>query len=127
MLEQRRMRQPSDNDERTPSPPFGYSRPCELDRQAQIRVVAQFHAHRIKPNRIAYRMGIDIAFIEALIAGEEEKEHFAYLVDGYRRQRYRDRLRESSAQSGSRRFELQQEIERDFRRDPETGGGAPGS
>lgn len=126
MLEQRRMNEPTDSDERTPSPPFGYSRPCGLDREAQIRVVAQFHAHRIKPNRIAYRMGIDIAFIEALIAGEVEKERFGRLVDSYRRQRYRDRLRDSAAQSGSRRFELQQEIERDFRRDLEPGGGAPG-
>lgn len=121
------MKPPADTDARTPSPPFGYSRPCELDREAQVRVVAQFHAHRIKPNRIAYRMGIDIAFIEALIAGEVEKEQFAFLVDSYRRQRYRDRLRESSAQSGSRRFELQQEIERDFRRDLEPGGGAQGT
>jgi len=124
MLEQRRMHERNDTDERTPSPPFGYSRPCELDRDAQIRVVAQFHAHRIKPNRIAYRMGIDIAFVEALIAGEVEPERFAHLVDGFRRQRYRDRLRESSAQSGSRRFELQQEIERDFRRDLEAGDAA---
>jgi hypothetical protein len=119
------MSEPTETDERTPSPPFGYSRPCDLDREAQIRVVAQFHAHRIKPNRIAYRMGIDIAFIEALIAGEVEKDRFAHLVDGYRRQRYRERLRESSAQTGSRRFELQQEIERDYRRDLEAGGGAP--
>lgn len=120
------MTQPHDNDERTPSPPFGYSRPCRLDREAQIRVVAQFHANRIKPNRIAYRMGIDIALIEALIAGEMEAERFSAFVEGYRRQRYRDRLRESASQSGSRRFELQQEIERDYRRDldgrGETGG-----
>lgn len=120
------MNESDDRDARTPSPPFGYSRLCELDREAQIRAVAQFHAHRIKPNRIAYRMGIDIAFIEALIAGEVEKERFANLVDHYRRQRYRDRIRESSAQSGSRRFEVQQEIERDFRRDLDAGDGVSG-
>jgi hypothetical protein len=104
-------------DERTPSPPFGYSRPCNLDRDAQIRVVAQFHANRIRPNRIAYRMGIDIAFVEALIAGETEAERFSRLVEEFRRQRYRDRMQASSALRGSQRFELQQRIEKDFQRE----------
>ena len=101
-------------DTRTPSPPYGYSRPCTLDREAQVRVVAQFHANHIRPNRIAFRMGIDIAFIEALIAGETEVERFAALVERFRRQRYRERMSESAAQRGSRRFELQQRIERDY-------------
>ncbi len=101
-------------DDRTPSPPFGYSRPCTLDRDAQIRVVAQFHANRIRPNRIAYRMGIDIAFVEALIAGETDAELFSALVDQFRRQRYRDRMQASSALRGAQRFEQQQRIERDF-------------
>jgi hypothetical protein len=104
-------------DDRTPSPPYGYSCPCRLDREAQIRVVAQFHANHIRPNRIAYRMGIDIAFVEALIAGEVEREKFTALVERFRRQRYRDRMRDSDAQRGSRRYELQQKIERDFHRE----------
>ena len=107
----------TDTDERTPSPPYGYSRPCDLDREAQIRVVAQFHANRIRPNRIAYRMGIDIAFVEALIAGEVEAERFVRLVEGFRHQRYRDRMRESAALNGSRRFEQQQRIEKDYQQD----------
>lgn len=106
---------PPQQDPRTPSPPFGYSRPCTLDRDAQIRVVAQFHAHRIRPNRIAYRMGIDIAFIEALIAGEVEATLFARLVEGYRRQRYRERLKASATLRGNQRFEVQQRIEEDYR------------
>ncbi len=108
-----------DNDPRTPSPPDGYSRPCTLDRDEQIRVVAQFHAHRIRPNRIAYRMGIDIALVEALIAGEVEPDRFAALVERFRSQRYRDRMRESATQRGSQRFELQREIEQDRRREIE--------
>lgn len=108
----------ADIDGRAPSPPYGYSRRCELDRDAQIRVVAQFHANHIRPNRIAYRMGIDIALIEALIAGEIEAQRFATLVEGYRRQRYRDRMRESASLSGSRRFEQQQRIEKDYLGDP---------
>ena len=121
VLERRPMSDDAVIDERAPSPPYGYSRPCDLDREAQLRVVAQFHAHHIRPNRIAYRMGIDIAFIEALIAGEIEAERFAALVEGYRRQRYRDRMRESASLSGSHRFEQQQRIERDYLR--ETGSG----
>lgn len=117
VLEHRPMSTQTDTDERTPSPPYGYSRPCDLDREAQIRVVAQFHANRIRPNRIAYRMGIDIAFVEALIAGEVEADRFGHLVEGFRRQRYRDRMRESAALNGSRRFEQQQRIERDFQQD----------
>lgn len=102
------------SDDRTPSPPFGYSRPCTLDRDAQIRVVAQFHANRIRPNRIAYRMGIDIAFVEALIAGETDAVLFTRLVDKYHRQRYRDRMQASTSLRGNQRFEQQQRIERDF-------------
>ena len=104
-------------DPRTPSPPFGYSRPCDLDRDQQIAVVAEFHANKIRPNRIAYRMGIDIAFVEALIAGEEEPEHFAALVERYRRKRYQDRMRDSSARRGTGRYELQKQIEQEFQRE----------
>lgn len=105
---------PPDTDERTPSPPYGYSRPCTLDREAQLRVVAQFHANHIRPNRIAYRMGIDIAFIEALIAGEAEPQRFAALVERFRRQRYGERMRDSASQRGSRRYEQQERIEREY-------------
>ncbi|WP_205737320.1 hypothetical protein [Halioglobus japonicus] len=66
----------SHNDTRTPSPPYGYSRECHHSREQQMHIVAEYHAHKIRPSRIAYRVGIDIAFIEALIAGEEEAERF---------------------------------------------------
>lgn len=107
-------------DPRTPSPPYGYSRPCDLDRDQQIAVVAQFHANRIRPNRIAYRMGIDIAFVESLIAGEVEAARFAALVERYRGQRYRDRMRDSSRRNGSERYELQEQIEKEFQREQDS-------
>lgn len=100
-------------DNRTPSPPYGYSCVCTLGEEEQLQVVAQFHANQIRPNRIAYRMGIDIAFIEALIAGEVEAEKFNELVQRYRKQRYRDRLRKSRKRSGTGRYELQQQIEKE--------------
>ena len=84
-------------DDRTPSPPYRYSRECNYSRQEQMHIVAEFHAHKIRPSRIAYRVGIDIAFIEELIAGESEPELFPRLVAHYRRQRFQQRMRDTSA------------------------------
>lgn len=109
----------SNNDGRTPSPPYGYSRECTHSREEQVHIVAEFHAHKIRPSRIAYRVGIDIAFIEALIAGEVEPERFHRLVAHYRRQRYQQRMRDSSSSKGIARYELQQKIEREFRQEVE--------
>ena len=107
------------SDSRTPSPPYGYSRECSYSREEQIHIVAEFHAHEIRPSRIAYRVGIDIAFIEELIAGETEPDRFPRLVAYYRGQRYKQRMRDSSARKGIARYEQQQKIEREFRQDVE--------
>ena len=101
-------------DSRTPSPPYGYSRRCTHSREQQIHIVAEFHANKIRPSRIAYRVGIDIAFIEQLIAGEVEEERFPRLVAHYRRQRYQQRMRDSDRHRGVSRYEKQQRIEREF-------------
>ena len=114
------MATPSDTgDSRTPSPPYGYSRECTHSREEQIHIVAQFHAHKIRPSRIAYRVGIDIAFIEGLIAGELEEERFPRLVAHYRRQRYHQRMRDSDKRQGISRYEQQQRIEREFLQETE--------
>lgn len=107
----------SDRDGRTPSPPHGYSRACTHSREEQIHIVALFHANKIRPSRIAYRVGIDIAFIEQLIAGELEQERFSQLVARYRRERYQDRMRESRSQRPGSRYETQQRIEREFQQE----------
>lgn len=106
-------------DPRTPSPPYGYSRECTHSREQQIHIVAEFHAHKIRPSRIAYRVGIDIAFIEELIAGEVEAERFPRLVARYRRKRYQQRMRDSNVRTGIRRYEQQQRIEREFQQETE--------
>ena len=106
-------------DRRTPSPPYGYSRECCYSREQQIHIVAEFHAHKIRPSRIAYRVGIDIAFVEALIAGETEQQRFDELLRHYRARRYQQRLRDSTARSGVARYEMQQRIEREYRQDIE--------
>jgi hypothetical protein len=107
----------TNTDTRTPSPPHGYSRECNYSREQQIHIVAEFHAHKIRPSRIAYRVGIDIAFIEELVAGETEAERFAWLVKHYRKQRYQQRLRDSSVRRGIAQYELQQKIEREFKQE----------
>jgi hypothetical protein len=104
-------------DTRTPSPPYGYSRVCTHSREQQIHIVAEYHAHKIRPSRIAYRVGIDIAFIEALIAGEEEVGRFDRLVAHYRRQRYHQRMKATSKERSIARYEVQQRIEREFQRE----------
>ncbi len=99
---------------RTPSPPYGYSRECEYPLEQQIRIVAEFYVHKIRPSRIAYRMGIDIDLIEKLIAGELHEDAFTELVAYYRKTRRNQRLLDSQRLKGSARVEQQAHIEREF-------------
>lgn len=101
-------------DTRTPSPPYGYSRECHYPLEQQIRIVAEFYAHNIRPSRIAYRMGIDIDLVEKLIAGEIHQEAFSEMLAYYRKHRRNQRLRDASRLRGSARFEQQLRIEREF-------------
>jgi len=105
---------PAPNDTRTPSPPYGYSRECHYPLEQQLRIVAEFYVHNIRPSRIAYRMGIDIDLIDKLIAGEVHVEAFKELVMYYRKTRRRQRLDASQRVNGSARVELQAKIERDY-------------
>ena len=101
-------------DTRTPSPPFGYSRVCAYPLEQQVRIVAEFYVHKIRPSRIAYRMGIDIDLIEKLIAGESHQDAFKEMVNYYRKNRRSQRLQQSQKIRGSAQVELQEEIEREF-------------
>lgn len=114
------MKPPANKDDtRTPSPPYGYSCECHYSREEQLHIVAEFHAHKIRPSRIAYRIGIDIAFIEELIAGESETERFPRLVAQYRRQRFQQRMRDTRGRAAISRYEQQQKIELEFREESE--------
>ncbi len=101
-------------DTRTPSPPYGYSRECHYPLEQQIRIVAEFYAHNIRPSRIAYRMGIDIDLVEKLIAGESHQEAFTEMLAYYRRNRRNQRLKDALELKGSARVELQERIEKEF-------------
>ena len=105
------------NDTRTPSPPYGYSCACTCAREEQIHIVAKFHAHKIRPGRIAYRIGIDIAFIEELTAGEAEAGRFERIVAHYRTQRYSKRMQDSKRSKGVVQYEMQQKIEREYQQE----------
>ncbi len=101
-------------DTRTPCPPFGYSCHCDLPVARQIELVAEFHAYRIRPTRIAYRLGIDIALIDALLAGEREPGRFEALVRHYRKRRLSQRIKDADRQKGQVAFEARQAAQRDF-------------
>ena len=105
-------------DQRTPSPPFGYSRLCHYDHDDQVRIVALYAANKIRPPRIAYREGIDIALVEALIAGEVEQDRFTSWLDYYRKERRRERLQQTRKLIGSARFEQEARIEQEIKSDP---------
>lgn len=102
------------SESRTPNPPFGYIRDCDYTEEQQIRIVAEFHANRIKPTRIAYRTGIDIQFVKQLLGGELHPQLFKRLLAGYRRSRRSQRLNASMKYSGAERFELQKQIEDEY-------------
>ncbi len=103
-----------ETDLRKPSPPFGYSRVCTYTLEQQIDIVALFHANRIKPARIAYRVGIDLDLIETLIDGSGHKKQFKFLLAKHRRDRRNQRMNASKKIIGIRQAELQVEIEQEF-------------
>ena len=104
----------TETDTRSPCPPLGYSRECLLPEDRQIELVAEFHSYRIRPTRIAYRLGIDIALIDALLAGDYKPRRFNALVRHHRQRRLNKRLTSAERQKGQRAFELRQRALADF-------------
>lgn len=81
----------------------------------QMKVVAEFHAHRIKPERIAYRTGIALPFVQQLLAGEYQPNRFNKMIDYYRKQRRLQRLRDARRmRKGVTRLSQELKIEQDF-------------
>ena len=101
-------------DSRKPSPPFGYSTVCRYPLEQQIHLVAEFHAHHIPANRIAYRLGIDLALIEKLLAGTQPQEQFTQSLSRYRKARRAQRLQQSQSIRGIGLAELQEKIETEY-------------
>jgi len=79
-----------------------------------MALVAEFHVHRIRPSRIAYRLGIDIARVEAWLSGEEDAERFQRLVTLHRRRKYQAQLRRADRLRGQQAYEMRLAAQQDL-------------
>ncbi len=80
----------------------------------QIDVVAEFHAHKIQPERIAYRTGIDFDLVSSLINGEHHQARFKHALARHKRARRDQRLKKSLRHKGIAQAELQDQIEAEY-------------
>lgn len=87
---------------------------CIKTLQEQIDVVAEFHAHNIQPERIAYRTGIPLQLVQELVHGESHQRQFKQRLAAHRRARRDQRLRRSRRIQGIAQAELQESIEREY-------------
>ena len=67
-----------------------------------------------RPSRIAYRLGIDIAQVEAWLSGEQDSERFQRLVAVHKRRKYHLQVRQADRLLGQRAYELRLAAQRDF-------------
>jgi len=104
----------ADNNNRSPNPPIGYSCDCTLSPAQQIDLVAEFHVNRIRPSRIAYRLGIDLAQIEAWLSGEQDSDRFQDLIRRHRRRKYQMQLRRAEQFRGQQSYEMRLAAEQDL-------------
>ena len=109
------MMQPTDS--RRPNPPIGYACECMLTPQQQMELVAEFHVHRIRPSRIAYRLGIDIAQVEAWLSGEQDAERFQHLMAAHRRRKYQLQIRRADRLKGQQAYELRLAAQQDLQQE----------
>ena len=80
----------------------------------QIDVVAEFHAHKIQPERIAYRTGIAIELVTGLVAGTLHQARFKHALARHKRARRDQRLKKSLRQKGIAQAALQDQIEAEY-------------
>ena len=91
---------------RSPNPPIGYACECSLTTEQQIDLVAEFHVYRIRPSRIAYRLGIDIAQVEAWLSGEQDSEWFQRLIAAHKRRKYHMQVSKANRLRGQEAYEV---------------------
>ena len=77
-------------------------------------LVAEFHVHRIRPSRIAYRLGIDIARVEAWLSGEQDSARFQHLIAVHRRRKYHRQVRKADRLRGQQAYELRLAAQQDL-------------
>lgn len=87
---------------------------CTKPLREQIDVVAEFHAHKISAERIAYRTGIELQLVRELIEGQSHQRQFKQALAAHRRARRDQRLRQSLRYRGIAQADLQDRIEREY-------------
>lgn len=92
----------------------GYAKVCDKPLAEQISIVAEFHAHKITPQRIAYRTGVDVELVSQLVAGELHQRQFQYWLARHRKARRDLRLKKSLRKKGIAQSVLQDKIEADY-------------
>ena len=91
-----------------------YAKISEKSLQEQIDVVAEFYAHKISPERIAFRTGINLEFVSQLLSGDIHERLFTHLLARHRKSRRDQRLKKSLRIKGIKQATLQDEIEQEY-------------
>jgi hypothetical protein len=82
-----------------------------------MALVAEFHVHRIRPSRIAYRLGIDIARVEGWVSGEQDGDQFQLLVSAAKKKKYQAQMKRADRFRGQRAYEMRLAAHNDLRKD----------
>ena len=102
---------------RRPNPPMGYACDCTMPLARQMALVAEFYVHRIRPSRIAYRLGIDIAQVEGWLSGEQDGEQFQQLIAACKKRKYQAQMRRADRLRGQQAYEMRLAAQNDLRKD----------
>lgn len=95
--------------------PLEYAKITNKTLRDQIDVVAEFHAHKIHPKRIAFRTGVNLELVQELVNGESHQRIFKALVAFHRRARRDQLMKKSLRKQGIAQAEVQEKIEQDFK------------
>lgn len=85
---------------------------CDKPLLEQVQLVAEFHAHKIKPERISYRTGVSLELINNLLAGRSHARFFAHCLKVSRQNYRQQRLRQAARKTGAERLYLERQFSR---------------
>ena len=91
-----------------------YAKVSNKSLKEQISVVAEYYAHKIQPQRIAYRTGITLELVNQLLSGESHPRLFKAMLARHRRTRRDQRLKKSLRKKGIAQAVLQDQIEQEY-------------
>lgn len=91
-----------------------YAKTSTKSLNEQIDVVAEFYAHKIHPQRIAYRTGVDLELVTQLVTGTSHQRLFKMLLARHKKARRDLRLKKSMRYKGIAQAEMQDKIELEY-------------